>query len=284
MLMYADLQGSLNKVKLKKENAVFSVYEGIVNSIQSNSKNILVEINTKVNPQQQIIHTSEINKSSNILIEEIIISDDGEGFTEENFKSFNTVNSTSKLHIGGKGVGRLAWLKIFEKVMIESTYKNDNKYFFRKIEFDLSDGIKEIENFEISDPQNQTVSTKIFLKHPYEKFQKYLPKTAEELGNKVLYHCLGYLIKGTFEIIIKDKESEFLCKESYRNKLEKNTKTSTFNIGDYVFEIIHIPIDANLQSKHEIILTADSREVKRRHMMSELLNSSFEINNSKKMY
>ena len=164
MLMYADLQGSLNKVKLKKENAVFSVYEGIVNSIQSNSKNILVEINTKVNPQQQIIHTSEINKSSNILIEEIIISDDGEGFTEENFKSFNTVNSTSKLHIGGKGVGRLAWLKIFEKVMIESTYKNDNKYFFRKIEFDLSDGIKEIENFEISDPQNQTVSTKIFFK------------------------------------------------------------------------------------------------------------------------
>lgn len=279
MYVQADLKGSVNKIKLKKDKAIFSIYEGIVNSIQSNSKNITVQVKTKNNPQQQLKNTTKLDE---MFIDEIIISDDGDGFTEENFESFKTINSIYKINIGGKGVGRLTWLKVFEKIIIESVYKEKSKYYYREISFDLTNGIKELEHKEILDIDKQNISTKIYLKNPYLEWQKYLPKTVDDLGTKVLYHCLGYLIKGTFEITITNGKDSFLCKETYRNELEKNTKKIRFNIESYPFELIHIPIDIKLQPKHEIILTADSREVKKRYTTGDILNSAFEIDNTEK--
>ena len=39
------------------------------------------------------------------------VGDNGVGFTEENYKSFLTPDSRHKEKRGGKGVGRLGWLK-----------------------------------------------------------------------------------------------------------------------------------------------------------------------------
>ena len=57
------------------------------------------------------------------------------GFNDDNFKSFNTADSTYKLHRGGKGVGRFLWLKAFDKVEIESIYGQNGTKRLRKFEF-----------------------------------------------------------------------------------------------------------------------------------------------------
>ena len=41
------------------------------------------------------------------------VQDNGVGFTSENFKSFLTPDSMLKATEGGKGVGRLGWLKVY---------------------------------------------------------------------------------------------------------------------------------------------------------------------------
>src|SRR5215469_2439995 len=42
------------------------------------------------------------------------VEDNGVGFTEGNYRSFLTPDSRHKERNGGKGVGRLAWLKVFD--------------------------------------------------------------------------------------------------------------------------------------------------------------------------
>lgn len=57
-------------------------------------------------------------------------------------------DSTYKAKIGGKGVGRFPWLKAFEKVEIQSVYKEYNDKFlqwsfcFRKYSKEISDANK----------------------------------------------------------------------------------------------------------------------------------------------
>ena len=44
-----------------------------------------------------------------------IVSDNGEGFHDENIRSFRTLDSEYKAKLGGRGVGRLLWLKAFSQ-------------------------------------------------------------------------------------------------------------------------------------------------------------------------
>jgi Histidine kinase-, DNA gyrase B-, and HSP90-like ATPase len=65
------------------------------------------------------------------------IRDNGVGLTEENFDSFLTYDSALKKKIGGKGIGRLSWLKAFQKVEVESIFLSGSARLKRTFEFHL---------------------------------------------------------------------------------------------------------------------------------------------------
>ncbi|WP_257556042.1 hypothetical protein [Sphingobium sp. CFD-2] len=69
------------------------------------------------------------------------ITDNGVGFHDLNMDSFNTAYSEYKLHRGGKGLGRLTWLKAFAEANIESTFEDDlsGRYVHRSI---VNGGVK----------------------------------------------------------------------------------------------------------------------------------------------
>ena len=84
------------------------IYEAIANSFDAGARNIQINFYKR----QNILECNFIDK--------IEIIDDGEGFTDENLNSFYFYMSEKKLSIGGKGVGRFTWLKIFKRIFIES--------------------------------------------------------------------------------------------------------------------------------------------------------------------
>jgi hypothetical protein len=53
-------------------------------------------------------------------------------------RSFLTSDSTYKLRRGGKGVGRLTWLKIFQNAQIISVFKMNEELQKRSFEFSLA--------------------------------------------------------------------------------------------------------------------------------------------------
>src|SRR5699024_12694280 len=48
------------------------------------------------------------------------------GFTPENMDSFETLDSDYKADRGCRGVGRLLWLKAFDRVAVSSAYENSD--------------------------------------------------------------------------------------------------------------------------------------------------------------
>ena len=90
----------------------------------------------------------------------IEITDNGIGFTEHNYESFCTSDSDYKVEIGGKGVGRINWLKAFELVQVNSTYVENNKTYNRSFDFSIDN---EIHNEELKEVDNAIIQTKIRL-------------------------------------------------------------------------------------------------------------------------
>ena len=66
-------------------------------------------------------------KDESAPIKSFKITDNGIGLDDDNFNSFNTAFSRRKVASGGKGLGRITWLKAFEGAEIESVFRDTGR-------------------------------------------------------------------------------------------------------------------------------------------------------------
>ena len=121
------------------------IREALTNAIHAGGKEISVDLYFSER-QQEIIPGSEERR----VLEAITITDDGEGFTEENLNFFDEVCTSHKDGIGGKGVGRLAFLKYAAYVEIKSQLAKELVEFTYTPDFKLEDVRKSARSGAIS--------------------------------------------------------------------------------------------------------------------------------------
>lgn len=107
------------------------LFEAITNSIHANATTIKCYLNS--NDSQLSDDTKEIGS---IRVDTIRIIDNGDGLTDENYKSFSKYRTEFKKAIGGKGVGRFVFLKIYESANYKSKIKSIQEQ--RSINFDFN--------------------------------------------------------------------------------------------------------------------------------------------------
>tara|TARA_R110002072_G_scaffold11765_3_gene52524 strand:+ start:363 stop:2231 length:1869 start_codon:yes stop_codon:yes gene_type:complete len=108
------------------------IREGVTNSIHAGAKAITVDLSFA--RQSDLFGDDERN-----VLDKIIISDNGEGFTQDNIDYFDEICTAHKDDIGGKGVGRLAFLKYANRVEIRSQLASELVEFRYTPDFTLDD-------------------------------------------------------------------------------------------------------------------------------------------------
>lgn len=132
------------------------IREAITNSIHAGGKRIAVDL-VFSDPNQDMFAGTEERR----FLGQISITDDGEGFTPENLQYFDEICTGHKDSIGGKGVGRLSFLKYANKVQIESQLPTEFVSFPYTPEFTPEDVKREARagvnrtTIVLSDPKEQ---------------------------------------------------------------------------------------------------------------------------------
>ena len=112
------------------------IREALTNSIHAGGTFISVDL--YFSERQQELYPGSDERS---VLEQIAISDDGEGFTADNLNFFDEICTSHKDNIGGKGVGRLAFLKYSNGIGISSQLPTELVEFDYTPEFKL-DNVK----------------------------------------------------------------------------------------------------------------------------------------------
>lgn len=218
-----NLKGQVNQMRLPKSKALWPLFETIVNSIQSLEEtkdcadpHITVIANRPNERQIKMDGEEELNH-----FEEFIVTDNGEGFTERNYKSFLEAYTTYKIQKGCKGIGRFLWLKAFNKIEIKSVYIEDGKWYQREFTFSLENTIEPEENRkEISAPEDGSRLTEIRLLGFQPYYRDEVALSLESLVKKVIEHCLPYfIVEGCPSIIVKDNLGDSFSLNSYYKDL-----------------------------------------------------------------
>ena len=174
MSLITNLSGRIRNTNLPLSHGLMPVFEAVINSIQAieeseNAKN--GKIFLEIIRNEAILDNLDEDLEAPIV--NFIINDNGCGFNEENYKSFQTLDSDYKIKKGCRGLGRLMWLKVFDSAAITSTYL-DKQNEYKKRNF-LFTSQKAISDESISTDSTNKLKTMVSLNGFAHNYRDHVP-------------------------------------------------------------------------------------------------------------
>ncbi len=260
---HGSLRGRLQRIRLLENQAILPIYEAISNSFQS-----LKESPRCIGSIQIVIERSEekeLIEDVNLPIRSVTLIDDGVGFDTKNFKSFCTPDSLHKFHLGAKGIGRLLYLKAFEKVEIRSVFQTTEGGHSRRSFSYLEDEKDPIQDHQIEEIESgvlaQTVIKLINLRSPYR--EKFRP-TGETIAGRILTKfMLHFLNANCSHVTLRDGGEFYDLNRMFAEERVKEIETKTLDVRGNALEARFIQFQSEGRRKHTIHLCAAGSEVEK---------------------
>ncbi len=164
------------------------------------------------------------------------VLDNGIGLTEANWRSFRTSDSSFKILRGGKGVGRLSWLKAFNGCQVVSYYTENDITCRRQFRFSLaSPNPIQDHSFELITTVVPS-STKVHLE-PFEThFEAHCPKKISTIAAKLVGHFLPYLVVGKLpSIFLEDVDGQHVEITDFYGQNQKRNSVDVLNLKPDLF-------------------------------------------------
>jgi hypothetical protein len=259
-----DPAGRIRNLSLapNAKNSLFPLFEAVMNSIHA------VEDRFGKDNLSKGEVTIELHRTESGEMEGFTISDNGIGFNESNLESFRRMDSRAKEKIGGKGVGRLVWLKVLDEVRIQSVY--DDGSIGRSISFDFKVS-NPTDNLTLA-PADQSTPGSIIQLTPYKRdYALHIPKKASTITNRLLAHFISYFINISHpKITVCDVDAEIDLFEAFSESVERDadyrfTLSASGGSEDFVCHCFLLPkaISDDERSTNALYLGANGRAVKR---------------------
>ena len=274
-----NLQGRLRNTSLPTSSGMLPLFEAVSNSIHAIEDAELSADKGRI--AIQIIRDGQIaidfdanerrpGPEAKSEIAGFKIIDNGIGFNDDNMTSFRILDSDYKADRGGRGVGRLLWLKAFDHAQIDSVFLvNGVTPTRRAFRLDTHQGVSELITAEACDAQRQTT---VHLAGFSKRYRRASPKTARVIAKNLLEHCLWYFVRhgGSPTIEIVDDGETVSLDETYDEHMVAHATTESIEVKGTSFELIHVKLSASSTRNHGIAFCAANRLVTRENIKGKI--------------
>ena len=251
------------------------VYEAIVNSIHAiddvKTHDSLITI--------QIVRGQDAQKSLDDEdparpgpVQGFIIRDNGVGFVDENYRSFVESDSQRKALLGGKGVGRFVWLKVFDRAEIESVFRDGSEFRRRYFRFELTP--EGITNHRVEATDRGSRETVVRLIGLSEQYRGRCPRDARAIAGHIIDHCLEYFALGLCPAIrLEDPDGDgpIGLNDLYSDEFETASTVDELTVKGSSLKLQHVRLKPRSGLDHRIHFCAHKRSVLSKRLSSELI-------------
>jgi hypothetical protein len=121
------------------------------------------------------------------VIDGVDVFDNGIGFGDRQLESFEEAYTDAKLKVGGKGVGRFTYLKVFDRVQIRSVFEENGETYRRQFAFSID---REVDLTEQKTAVAEEIGTTVSLRGIRRKYLGSWPKDVDLLAQRIVTHFL----------------------------------------------------------------------------------------------
>lgn len=255
-IMHLNVARKVRHYRLSKSRAYVALFEAISNSIDAikergtpGSIHITFKRDTA---QTNLLPDSEDSG----LLKEVTVTDDGIGFNDDNYSSFLESDTARKEQLGGRGLGRFSWLKVFEKVEVASYFVADGKGYKRTFTFERTpDGIS---SPAITAADDHRFSTTIRFLNQKKEWE--IPKRQATFAEKLIEHFLPHFVSKAVPqiVLVDDDKGDVLIVNNYFNDHYKGQiSEKPFSVLDKSFLLsVH---KTTIGSCNNLVLLANNR-------------------------
>lgn len=270
LLMQTPAKNIVKKVNLLPSDALLPLLECVSNSIislnQSNlpveQRKITIEI-VRGEPKQ-----GKLVPSDN-PIRDAIITDNGIGFTERNYLSFQTPHSDTLEEYGCLGVGRFSILAAFREMKIRSNFRLNGKWKYREFSFDAD---REVIPIAYEDSKKKINETVVELKELFNDVLIDMTEIPlEKIGQAIMRHFFLFHLSGNLPQIILHEKGGEPVKVNDLFSDESQEKEREFHVQGHSFKLYITCSSKKTNRRHHYYrYCADSRVVGRAKRLSSL--------------
>lgn len=172
------------------------------------------------------------------------VEDNGVGFTPENTTSFETLDSDHKADMGCRGVGRLLWLKAFDRVTIRSAYEDEaGRLDGRQFHFSVQGEVELDPEAELPTEVGAAVSLDGF-KKPY---QQSALKSVEAIAREVFEHCIWYFLRpgGAPHIMVADDDGAVSLNSLLHDFVYSDLQKTSIDVKGERFDMVSLRLKSS---------------------------------------
>jgi hypothetical protein len=260
MSIKIDLGNQVRQTILPQWKPLLPLFEAVMNSFQAIREAKL----PKTIPGRITIDVERddgLFKDESAPIESFKITDNGIGLDDDNFDSFNTAFSRRKVASGGKGLGRITWLKAFEGAEIESIFRDTDGALWRRSyvfseSYDLDTaGLPE-------KVEHGVVGTMVRLFKLKKQYCDKVPRSVEAMIQKLIEHfILIFLEPDCPRVTVVDEGKKHEINEIFEKEYKATASAHKFEIGEHKFTLHGFRLPTSRTTKHKLVYAADQRGV-----------------------
>ncbi len=260
--MKFDVLGRIRNMQLPdgRTALLYSVYEAISNAIQAAeerfgkaefAKRGIISILAQTNPDKTLKY--------------LAISDNGIGLNSKHLEAFETCDTRQKYALGGKGVGRLVWMKVFDRIDVESCYELGLDRIERvRFRFDptLENSLVDLQRTPES--SSDSVGTKIMLSAV--RGDQNAAISPSILTRYICHHFFPFFIAGSMpRLYVQFGRRDINIADYLDSKIDKQGEEKVAiaqgTVGE--IDISHVYVDKSISQElsNSILLTAQGRVV-----------------------
>ena len=255
MALTTSLAGRVRNTSLPKSHALLPLLEAVVNSIQAIDSRfgddvgrgrLIVRIQR--DPQEALdLGTTAAGRAPQKPIVGFTVEDNGIGFTQDNMDSFETLDSDHKAALGCRGVGRLLWLKAFDKVAVRSAHLDETgKLSSRQFRFSIE---REVEQ-EAQPTDFADTGTVVSLEGFKKDFQRSAAKTVDAIAREVFEHCAWYFLRpgGAPDLIVADEDDSVSLRELMDAFVYAELPPSRVEVKGRKFDLVNLCLKSSARN------------------------------------
>jgi hypothetical protein len=260
MSIKVNIANQVRQTSVLAWRPLLPLFEAVMNSFQAIKEaklppNIQGSVKIEVKRDEQQLSLDEPRISG------FLITDNGIGLDDSNWDSFNTAFSAHKLNRGGKGLGRFTWLKAFDYVAIESTFKDQQGFHTRSFRFDEKYDDEDKRGLPTIGKQDY-IGTSVALVDLKPLYIEQCPRTTEAFIQKLIEHfMLIFLETGCPTVSVVDQGQEYKINEIFEKDYKSAASSHNFELNGFQFTLHGFRLPASRTTKHKLIYAADQRSV-----------------------
>lgn len=270
--MLANIRGLVGRLELSQTKAMMPLYEAISNAVdaieehQDGFSNHSIRI--RLVASNDLAHQAG---DGTLIVDGFDVIDDGVGFNDKNLASFQEAHTLTKVKIGGRGVGRFTFLKVFSSVHIRSVFKSEGKALLREFDFSLQD---ELRGADTITEVNEASGTHTSLRDMDDKFRVGWPTHPATIAERIIAHFLiRFAARSCPPMTLEAAGYESINLHAlFQSAVLAHIEEQFFDVSGHTFAL-QAYRHRDGRSRHELNLCANGREVtmsKLRDLLPEL--------------